>query len=513
MMDTLTHLIAGFAVAFEPLNLGLMLLGCFLGLAIGAMPGLGSVNGVAILLPITFIVPPTGAIIFLAAIYYGAMYGGAISSIMLGIPGASTAVATTFDGRPMANQGKADYALVAAATASFVGGTISIVLFTLFAPPLAEFALRFGPPEEFALMVLAFATFIGLGGDDIPKTIFMILFGLVLSAVGLDIISGRPRLVFFDLAGFYSGISFIVLAIGIYGIGEMLWTLELAGGNVEMAKHQIALKRIVDAFRELKRSIKTMVLSSFLGYFVGILPAAGATPGSLMAYGMTKAMSNNPERYGKGEINGVVAPEAANNAASTGALLPMLTLGIPGSPTTAILLGGMIIWGLTPGPLLFTNQPEFVWGLTASLYVANFATVAMNIAFVPLFIWMLRMPFTILAPIIFVLCFVGGFAPSQRMFDPWLILLFGVVGYLMRKLDYPMAPLVLAIVLGPLAEKSFRQSLIAERGDWTVFFTRPLSGITMLIALGLFLYPIYLAWRRRRRARLLAEAGTGNTGP
>ncbi len=511
-MEILTHLIEGFAVAFEPLNLGLMLLGCFLGLAIGAMPGLGSVNGVAILLPITFIVPPTGAIIFLAAIYYGAMYGGAISSIMLGIPGASTAVATTFDGRPMASQGKADYALVAAAVASFVGGTVSIILFTLFAPPLADFALRFGPPEEFALMVLAFATFVGLGGDDIPKTIFMILFGLVLSAVGLDIISGRPRLVFFDLPGFYSGISFIVLAIGIYGIGEMLWTLEQAGGKVEMAKHQIALSRIKDAFRQLwQKSLKTMGFASFLGYFVGILPAAGATPGSLMAYGMTKAMSADPDRYGKGEINGVVAPECANNAASTGALLPMLTLGIPGSPTTAILLGGMIIWGLTPGPLLFTNQPEFVWGLTASLYAANFATVLMNIAFVPLFIWMLRMPFTVLAPIIFVLCFVGGFAPSQRMFDPGLILLFGVVGYLMRKLDYPMAPLVLAIVLGPLAEKSFRQSLIAERGDWTVFFSRPLSAITMLIAFGLFVYPLFLAWRRRR-ARLLAEAGAGSAG-
>jgi len=503
VIDILSHLMDGFAVAVQPVNLGLMLLGCFLGLAIGAMPGLGSVNGVAILLPITFIVPPTAAIIFLAAIYYGAMYGGAISSIMLGIPGASTAVATTFDGRPLATQGKADYALVAAAVASFVGGTISVVLFTGFAPPLAEFALRFGPPEEFALMVLAFATFVGLGGDDIPKTIFMILFGLVLSAVGLDIISGRPRLVFFDLPGFYSGISFIVLAIGIYGIGEMLWTLEQSRGKAEMAKHQIALSRIVHALGELKHSIKTMVLSSFLGYFVGVLPAAGATPGSLMAYGMTKAMSKDPGRYGKGEINGVVAPECANNAASTGALLPMLTLGIPGSPTTAILLGGMIIWGLTPGPLLFTNEPEFVWGLTASLYVANFATLAMNIAFIPLFIWMLRMPFTILAPIIFVLCFVGGFAPSQRMFDPWLILVFGVVGYLMRKLDYPMAPLVLAIVLGPLAEKSFRQSLIAERGDWTVFFTRPLSGATMLIALCLILYPIYLGWRRRRRTGVL----------
>lgn len=503
-MEMLSHLMDGFTIAFQPLNLGLMLAGCFLGIIIGAMPGLGSVNGVAILLPITFVVPPTGAIIFLAAIYYGAMYGGAISSIMLGIPGASTAVATTFDGRPMALQGKADHALIAAAVASFVGGTISIILFTLFAPPLADFALRFGPPEEFALMVLAFATFVGLGGDDIPKTLFMIMFGLVLSAVGLDIISGRPRLVFFDLSGLYGGISFIVLAIGIYGIGEMLWTLETSKGKVEIAAHKFTFSRMIEGFRNLSHSLRTMVLSSLLGYFVGILPAAGATPGSLMAYGMAKAMSKDPDQYGKGAVNGVVAPECANNAASTGSMLPMMTLGIPGSPTTAILLGGMIIWGLTPGPLLFTNEPEFVWGLTASLYAANLTTVILNIALIPAFVWMLRMPFTILAPIIFVLCFIGGFAPDSRMFDPWLILLFGAVGYLMRKLDYPMAPLVLAIVLGPLAEGSFRQTMIGDRGDWTVFFTRPLSGITMAIALALFVYPLFLIWRRKKARKAKA---------
>ncbi|MEC9369212.1 MAG: tripartite tricarboxylate transporter permease, partial [Pseudomonadota bacterium] len=261
--------------------------------------------------------------------------------------------------------------------------------------------------------------------------------------------------------------------------------------------HKFTFSRMIDAFRELRRSGRVMVLSSLLGYFVGILPAAGATPGSLMAYGMTKSMARDPSRYGKGAINGVVAPECANNAASTGSMLPMLTLGIPGSPTTAILLGGMIIWGLTPGPLLFTEQQEFVWGLTASLYTANLFTLIINIALIPVFVWVLRMPFTILAPSIFVLCFVGGFAPDSRMFDPWLILLFGVVGYLMRKLDYPMAPLVLAIVLGPLAEKTFRQTMIGEQGDWTVFFTRPLSAIIMLCALGLIVYPLYLAWKRR----------------
>ena len=500
-MEVLALLINGFAIAFEPLNLALVIAGVVVGLFIGAMPGLGSVNGVAILLPMTFLVPPTSAVIFLAAIYYGAMYGGAISSIMLGIPGASTAVATTFDGRPLALKGQADKALVAAATASFVGGTISVVLFTLFALPLAEVALAFGPPETFALMVLAFATFVGLGGDDIPKTLFSILIGLVLSTVGLDIISGQPRLIFGDLTGFYHGINFLVLAIGIYGIGEMLWTIEVSQGEVLMSKATVSFRRIWDNLKDLKGNIKTMIMGSFLGYFVGILPAAGATPGSLMAYGVAKTMSKNPETYGKGNVDGVVAPEAANNAASTGSMLPMLTLGIPGSPTTAILLGGMVIWGLEPGPLVFTDHPDFVWGLIASLYVANLFALLINIGFIPAFIWVLKMPFTILAPIIFVLCVVGGYVPTQDMHDVWLMLIFGVVGYLMRKLDYPMAPAVLAIVLGPLAEPAMRQSLIGSHGDVMTFFERPISGTIMAIAFLLFVLPLLKAAKGRLSRR------------
>ncbi len=489
-MEVLSLLAGGFAIAFAPLNLALVVFGCAIGLFVGAMPGLGSVNGVAILLPMTFLVPPESAIIFLAALYYGAMYGGAISSIMLGIPGASTAVATTFDGRPLALQGKADVALISAAVASFVGGTISVVLFTLFAPPLAEVALTFGSPEIFALMVLAFATFIGLGGDDIPKTLFSIFIGLAMSAVGLDIISGQPRLIFFGLPGFYHGINFLVLAIGIYGIGEMLWTVEVSRGKMSISQATMSLRRIVDGVIGLKRSIKTMLMGSFLGYFVGILPAAGATPGSLMAYGVAKTISKEPGTFGKGNVDGVVAPEAANNAASTGAMLPMLTLGIPGSPTTAILLGGMVIWGLEPGPLLFVEHSDFVWGLIASLYAANLFAVLINVAFIPAFIWVLRMPFTILAPIIFVLCIVGGYAPTQDMHDVWLMLIFGIVGYLMRKLDYPLAPAVLAIVLGPLAEPALRQSLLISNGSFAIFFERPFAGVIMVIALGLLILPI-----------------------
>jgi putative tricarboxylic transport membrane protein len=501
MEDIIGHLLGGFAEAMHPLNLFMLVVGCVLGLLIGALPGLGSVNGVAILLPLTFLVPPNAAIIFLAAIYYGAMYGGAISSITLGIPGASTAVATVFDGRPLATQGKADVALVTAATASFFGGTLSVILFTLFAPPLAEFALRFGPPEEFALMLLAFATFVGLGSDDIPKTIFSILIGLVLATIGLDIISGRPRLIFFDIPGFMHGINFLVLAIGIYGIGEMLWTLEQTGGNVVVHKVKATLSGIWRNMVAFRSYLGVATLSSLLGYFVGMLPAAGATPAALMAYGLTKTFSKDGDSFGKGNPAGVAAPECANNAASTGSMLPMITLGIPGSPTTAILLGGMIIWGLRPGPLLFTEHPDFVWGLIGSLYIANFVTLGINLAFIPLFVRMLTMPFTVLAPVIFTLCIVGGYAPTQTMHDLWLMLIFGVVGYLMRKLDYPVAPAVLAIVLGPIAEPAMRQSLLLSQGDPTIFFNRPISGLIMAGAIVLILLPLLKVLRGRGNRR------------
>lgn len=501
MSEIATLLGAGLLQAFEPLNLFMIFAGCLAGLFIGAMPGLGSVNGVAILLPITFLVPPTAAIIFLAALYYGAMYGGAISSITLGIPGASTAVATVFDGRPMAQSGRADQALMAAAIASFIGGTISVVLFTLFAPPLAVFALKFGPHEEFALMILAFATFIGLGGDDIPKTIFSILLGLVMASVGFDIISGQPRLIFFDMVELQRGIGFLVLAIGIYGIGEMLWTLEHTKGKVQVQTVKVTWDRFKTNLGSIKKYLPMTSLGSILGFFVGTLPAAGATPASLMSYGLAKTFSKDPDSFGKGNVSGVAAPEAANNAASTGSMLPMITLGIPGSPTTAILLGGMIIWGLRPGPLLFQNQPDFVWGLIGSMYVANFITVVLNLALIPIFVRVLAMPFTILTPIIFILCFVGVFATTDRMFDVWLMLLLGLGGYLLRKLNYPVAPAVLAIVLGPLAERSMRQSLISSRGDATSFINpaeHPIALICIIVAILLIVYPMFLNMRRRR---------------
>ncbi|MEM6886661.1 MAG: tripartite tricarboxylate transporter permease [Pseudomonadota bacterium] len=504
-MDLLAHLAEGFATSLSPLNLMIVIVGVTAGLFIGAMPGLGSVNGVAIVLPMTFIVPPASAIILLAAIYYGAMYGGAISSILLGIPGASTAVATTFDGRPMAQQGKAGLALIAAAAASFIGGTISVVLFTLFAAPLADVALAFGPAEEFALVLLAFTTFVGLGGDDILKTIIMICLGLVLATVGLDLISGQPRLIFFDEPGFFSGISFLVLAIGVYGIGEILYTIETSKSAPSVTPARITWRDIGAGLKEVNRMWKTLTFGSFMGFFVGMLPAAGATPAALMAYGMSKLMSKKPETFGKGNIEGVASPETANNAASTGSLLPMLTLGIPGSPTTALLLGGMVMWGLVPGPMLFIEQPDFVWGLISSLYTANFAAVIVNLALIPLFVWALRMPFSVLCAVVIVLCIVGGYAPSQKMHDVWLIVLFGVGGYLLRKADYPLAPLVLALVLGPLMEKSFRQTLIAEQGNVLAFVERPLSASFIAISVIFFMLPLLKYVRRSGRRSKVSD--------
>jgi putative tricarboxylic transport membrane protein len=339
-------------------------------------------------------------------------------------------------------------------------------------------------------MLMAFATFVGLGGDDIPKTLFSIFIGLVLGSVGLDIISGEPRLIFGGIPGFFHGINFLVLAIGIYGIAEMLWTIEISKGGVMISQATVTFQRIKATLRELLGTWKTMMMGSFLGYFVGILPAAGATPGALMAYGLAKTGAKDPSSYGKGNINGIVAPESANNAASTGAMLPMLTLGIPGSPTTAILLGGMVIWGLEPGPLVFTDHPDFVWGFIASLYVANLFSLLINVAFIPAFIWVLKMPFTILAPIIFILCIVGGFVPTLDMHDVWLMLVFGIVGYMMRKLDYPMAPAVLAIVLGPLAEPALRQSLLISSGSFSIFFTRPFAAVIMVLALLFLTLPL-----------------------
>ena len=366
-------------------------------------------------------------------------------------------------------------------------------------------ALAFGPAEEFALVLLAFTTFVGLGGDDVLKTIAMICLGLVLATVGLDMISGQPRLVFFDLPGLYAGISFLVVAIGVYGIGEILWSIETSKTAPAVMPAKVTFAALGETWREVRKCWRTLMSGSLIGFFVGILPAAGATPAALMSYGIAKKLSKSPQTFGKGNLEGVVAPETANNAASTGAMLPMMTLGIPGSATTALLLGGMVMWGLTPGPMLFIDQPEFVWGLISSFYTANFAAVLINLALIPFFVWALRTPFAVLCAVVLVLCIVGGFAPNGRMIDVWLIAIFGIAGYLLRKADYPLAPLVLALVLGPIMEKSFRQALIADQGNVLTFVERPISGTFVALAALLFLLPLIKRLRGRRRGVSLAE--------
>jgi putative tricarboxylic transport membrane protein len=316
----------------------------------------------------------------------------------------------------------------------------------------------------------------------------------------LDMISGQPRMIFFDQPGFYSGISFLVLAIGTYGVGEILYTIETQKTAPSVTSAKLSFKDIWSGLKEVNKLWKTMSIGSFLGFFVGMLPAAGATPAALMSYGVAKLSSKTPEKFGKGAVEGVAAPETANNAASTGSLLPMLTLGIPGSPTTALLLGGMVMWGLVPGPMLFIEQSEFVWSLISSLYTANVMAVIVNLALIPVFVWALRMPFSVLCAMVFLLCLVGGYAPSQKIHDVWLIIGFGICGYILRKADYPLAPLVLALVLGGLMEKSFRQTLIAEQGNIFAFVERPLSATFLGISIVLFLLPFLKFALTRKRA-------------
>jgi putative tricarboxylic transport membrane protein len=493
----LENLLLGFQVALQPFNLYIAVVGITLGTIIGVLPGLGGANGVAILLPLTFTMPPTSAIILLTSIYWGALFGGAITSVLFNIPGEPWSVATTFDGFPMARGGEGGQALTAAFTSSFVGAFFSVVLITLFAPLLAEVALRFGPPEFFAIQLLTFASFIGLGGGSALKSLVSILLGFMLSSVGLDIVTGQLRLTF-GFVDLMKGFDFIVAVIGLFGIGEILLSVE-EGLSFRGINARINPKVVWQTWKRLPRYYRTFIRSAFIGFWMGFKPG-GATPASFMSYSFAKRFSRHPERFGKGEIEGVVAPETAAHAAGGAALLPMITLGIPGSPTAAVMLGGLIIWGLQPGPMLFIEQPEFVWGLIASMYTGNLIGVAMVLAFVPFFAAILRIPFAILTPLIVSVCAVGSYAVHSNMIDIWYMLLFGVVGYVFKKLDYPLAPLVLALVLGDLAENALRQSLIMSQGSLLILLERPISGAISAVALFFFALPLIAPYWRQRRA-------------
>lgn len=493
-MEEIVNLFHGFATVLQPFNILVMVIGIVLGVVIGVLPGLGGANGVAILLPLTFSMPPTSAIIMLSCIYWGALFGGAITSVLFNIPGEPWSVATTFDGHPMAQKGKAGEALTAAFTSSFVGALFAVIMITLVAPLVAKFALQFGPAEKFAVFFIAFCSFIGMGKEPPFKTIVAMMIGFALAAVGLDSITGQLRLTF-GFSEMLSGFDFLIAVIGLFGIGEILLTME-EGLNFRGKPAKINARVVWDTWKELPRYWATSLRSCLIGVWMGVSPA-GATPASFMSYGIAKRMSKQGKNFGKGEIEGVVAPETAAHAAGTAALLPMLSLGVPGSPTAAVLLGGLLIWGLQPGPLLFVEQKDFVWGLIASMYLGNFVGLIVVLTCVPLFAAILRIPFSIIAPVILVLCAIGAYTVHNNTFDVVMMMVFGVAGYVMKKCNYPMAPLVLAIVLGDKAEEAFRQALLGSQGSLGVFFSNGLVGSIMTLGLIALFWPLISSgWAR-----------------
>jgi len=485
--ENFTFLYHGFGIASDPFNILLMAIGILLGVIIGVLPGLGGANGVAILLPLTFSMSPTSAIILLTCIYWGALFGGAITSVLFNIPGEPWSVATTFDGHPMARSGRAGEALTAAFTSSFVGAFFAIVMITLIAPLVAQFALQFGPAEKFAVYFLAFASFVGMSKEPPAKTIVSMMIGFALAAVGLDMVTGQLRLTF-GITELLNGFDFLIAVIGLFGIGEILLTME-EGLEFRGKAAKIDPKVVWKTWKTLPKYWVTSLRSCIIGCWMGITPA-GATPASFMAYGIAKRMSKNGKNFGNGEIEGVVAPETAAHAAGTAAMLPMLALGVPGSPTAAVLLGGLLIWGLQPGPMLFVEQAEFVWGLIASMYLGNIVGLILVLTTVPLFASILRIPFSIIAPVILVICAIGAYTVNNNVFDVLMMMVFGVLGYLLKKTNYPLAPLVLAIVLGDSAEEAFRQSLLASGGSLMVFWSNPLVSTIMGLGFVAGLWPL-----------------------
>jgi putative tricarboxylic transport membrane protein len=494
----LSSLLQGFSVALTWYNIGMMAIGVVLGIVIGVLPGLGGPNGVAILLPLTFTMQPTSAIIMLSCIYWGTLFAGAITSILFNIPGESHSVATTFDGYPLAQQGRGAEALTFAFTGSFFGAFFAILLITFLAPLVAKFALSFGPAEFFAVYFLTFCSFIGTG-DEPFKTIISMMIGFGLAAIGMDSVSGDLRMTF-GWSELLRGVDFLIAVIGLFGVGEILLTME-EGLAFTGKRARINLKVVLDTWAQLLRYWLSLIRSSIIGCWLGITPG-GATAASFMGYGTAKRFSRNPETFGKGNLEGVLAPETAAHAAGTSALLPMLALGIPGSATAAVLLGGLMVWGLQPGPLLFVEQKDFVWGLIASMYLSNIAGLVIVLTTVPLFAAILRIPFSIIAPIIIAVCAIGAYTVHSAMLDVWFMVFFGVLGYILKKLRYPLAPLVLSLVLGDRAENAFRQTMLASKGSLEIFWSNALVGSITALALIMLFWPlITLGWRNLRALR------------
>ncbi|MGH2403156.1 MAG: tripartite tricarboxylate transporter permease [bacterium] len=503
-MDTLRLLLDGFGIALLPMNLAFAIAGVLVGQVIGVLPGIGPASAIAILLPVVAGLNPTAAMIMFVGVYYGAMYGGTITSVLMSIPGESASVMTTLDGYQMALQGRAGPALGIAAFGSFIAGTVGVVALMLMAPSLARFALAFGPPEYATLLVLAFSLVVYLPGQNRAKGAVSTLLGLWLAVVGVDLITGLPRFTFGQLK-LLSGVEFVPVAVGLFGLAEIIAYVQTRRGG-EMVHADVSLRSVLPTATDWVASRWAIVRGGVIGFFVGILPGAGATSASMISYAVEKRVARHPERFGRGAIEGVAAPESANNAAAVGALVPLLTMGIPGSATAAVMLGGLLMLGLRPGPLLFEQQPQFIWGVIASMYVCNLLLVLLNIAAIPAFVRVLRAPRAVLLPSIVAIAIVGVFSLENSVFEVWMALVFGALGYAMQKLDYSPAPLVLALVLGKTLEESVRQSLLLSHGDLAIFVTRPLAAAFLVMTVALVALP--LATRRRAGAPVAAASGT-----
>ena len=481
-MDALQFLLNGFALALTPANLAFALIGCVLGTLIGVLPGVGPAAGTAILIPLTFKLEPAAAIIMLAAIYYGAMYGGTITSVLINVPGEAASVVTCLDGYQMARNGRGGAALGIAAMGSFIGGVFATVMLVIVALPLARLALKFGPPEFFALMLFGMCLVTGLAGRSLAAALLMTVFGLLLAMVGIDPVRGAPRFTA-GIAELYDGVGFVPVVMGLFGVAEILITIESRAAPVVSTR----LAAMWPTREEWRRSYGPIGRGTVIGFFLGLIPGVGAVIPTFMAYIAEKRLSKTPERFGTGAIEGVAAPETANNAYANAAMVPLLVLGIPSSPTIAVLMGAFIINGITPGPFLFNEKPDLVWTIIASFFIGNAILLILNLPLVGLWASLLRLPYQYLCAGTLVFCIVGAYSLKGSVFDIGVMIAFGVVGYVLRKLDFPLAPAVLALILGPFMEKSLRTSLELSGGDFSIFVTRPLSAALLALAVAVII--------------------------
>ncbi len=497
-MNELQSLLQGFSLAMTPYNLMFGFIGAVLGTAVGVLPGLGPAATISLLLPLTYALgSPLTSIIMMAGIYYGAMYGGSTTSILLNMPGEAASVVTCIDGYQMAKQGRAGPALGIAAIGSFIAGTVGVLGLSFIAPPLSRFALQFGPAEYFSLTILGLTLAAYLSGRSIVKGVLMVVFGLLLATIGLDPISGKERYTF-DTMILMDGLDFLTLAMGVFGIGEIFMNLE---GEMKSELVTTKIANIWPTLADWAKSKWAVLRGSLVGFFVGLLPGGGAVIASLVAYGMEKKASKEPDKFGQGAIEGVAAPESANNAAASASFIPMLTLGIPGNPAIAMIYAALLIQGVQPGPFLIAEHPDVFWGVIASMYIGNVILLVLNLPMVGLWVQMLKIPYAILAPIVVLICSVGVYSIKNNVTDVLMMLLFGVLGYILRKLDFELGPLLLAFVLGGILEKSLSQALLIANGNFAVFVTRPISAAFLALVAATAVVPLLLPLVRRRTAR------------